>query len=353
MHFEESYPLNNKSLQKYSNKEIRCVFVKEKNYFDRMREVVYFFLACLSLLFIGGLYSVIKSFTTQKENQIDLFLPVTADVFKNEEYFGKDQLFEETISDMTKIIKLTETKSEKELKTYVKASSRNYLLSGPAGTGKTQFVKCLIYKLDRHLAEIYQNLSKNYVRAFFITPSSLEDKYIGETEKKIKELFNIARDGKDCMATILFLDEIDGYFGTRTHNEHQHYTKSKTEFLNFMSGINENLMSNVFIFGATNLIKNIDSAFIRRMGSQIEFSLPDQVELTWMIEKITNSWPKVKGSNSDLLIKECAIILSRNKCTQAYVTELLARIRLKFCDTLADNPSIDLIREFYDIVRRL
>ena len=59
MHFEESYPLNNKSLQKYSNKEIRCVFVKEKNYFDRMREVVYFFLACLSLLFIGGLYSVI------------------------------------------------------------------------------------------------------------------------------------------------------------------------------------------------------------------------------------------------------------------------------------------------------
>lgn len=131
------------------------------------------------------------------------------------------------------------------------------LFYGPPGTGKT-FSACL---LGKHCGcDVYK-----------IDLSAIVSKYIGETEKNLAKIFDMA-ENKQWM---LFFDEADALFGKRTKvdDSHDRYANQEISFL--LQRIEE--FNGVTIL-ASNLKGNIDDAFIRRFQSVVHFPMPKAAE---------------------------------------------------------------------------
>ncbi len=131
------------------------------------------------------------------------------------------------------------------------------LFYGPSGTGKT-FSACL---LGKHCGcDVYK-----------IDLSTIVSKYIGETEKNLAKIFDLA----EYKNWILFFDEADALFGKRTKvdNAHDRYANQEISFL--LQRIEE---FNGVTLLASNLKGNIDDAFIRRFQSVIHFPMPKPTE---------------------------------------------------------------------------
>jgi SpoVK/Ycf46/Vps4 family AAA+-type ATPase len=131
----------------------------------------------------------------------------------------------------------------------------NVLFSGPPGTGKTM------------AAEVLANETK--LDLYKIDLSIVVSKYIGETEKNLKIIFEEAATSN----SILFFDEADALFGKRSEvkDAHDRYANIETGYL--LQKMEE--YEGVVIL-ATNLSKNIDGAFLRRMRFVIDFPFPDK-----------------------------------------------------------------------------
>lgn len=144
----------------------------------------------------------------------------------------------------------------------------NILFSGQSGTGKTMAAEIIANELG---LDIYK-----------INISSVFSKYIGETEKHLSKIFDDAK----ASNAILFFDEADSVFGKRTSvsSSNDRYANLETNFL--LQKIEE--YEGVVIL-ATNLEKNIDSAFIRRINLTISFPLPDENQRKQIWQKI---WPE-------------------------------------------------------------
>jgi hypothetical protein len=127
------------------------------------------------------------------------------------------------------------------------------LLYGPPGTGKT-LTACLLAKSTGR--EIYR-----------VDLSMIVSKYIGETEKNIGKVFDIAS-YKDW---ILFFDEADALFGKRTEtsNSNDRHANQQTGYL--LQRIED--FPGVVIL-ATNLKTNMDDAFTRRFQAMIHITMP-------------------------------------------------------------------------------
>jgi len=123
----------------------------------------------------------------------------------------------------------------------------NILLSGVPGSGKTEFVKYLAASLN----------TKIIVKM----GSDLLDKFVGETEHRIRAAFEQA----EAENAILFLDEIDGMLQNRENAERNFEVTQVNELLHRMENFN-----GVFI-GATNFYKRLDPAVIRRFTFKLEF----------------------------------------------------------------------------------
>jgi SpoVK/Ycf46/Vps4 family AAA+-type ATPase len=131
----------------------------------------------------------------------------------------------------------------------------NVLFSGPSGTGKTM------------AAEIIANDAG--LDLYKIDLSSVVSKYIGETEKNLKNIFKEA----ETSNAILFFDEADALFGRRSEVKDSHDRYANIE-INYLLQKMEEYEGIVIL--ATNLSNNIDEAFMRRMHFKIEFALPDE-----------------------------------------------------------------------------
>ena len=136
------------------------------------------------------------------------------------------------------------------------------LFYGPSGCGKT-FTASLLGKATGK--EVY-----------CIDLSMVVSKYIGETEKNLSKVFEIAED-KDW---ILFFDEADALFGKRTGLKDAHDRYANQEVAYLLQRI-ENYRGLVIL--STNLKSNMDDAFARRFQSMVRFSLPnaEQRERLW------------------------------------------------------------------------
>lgn len=127
------------------------------------------------------------------------------------------------------------------------------LFYGPPGTGKTLTVSLLGKVSSR---EVYR-----------VDLSMIVSKYIGETEKNLSKIFDIAQ-YKDW---ILFFDEADALFGKRTesNSSNDRHANQQTSYL--LQRIED--FPGVVIL-ASNLKGNMDAAFTRRFQSMIHFSMP-------------------------------------------------------------------------------
>lgn len=128
------------------------------------------------------------------------------------------------------------------------------LLYGPSGTGKTMTAHAIAGKLETAL---YQ-----------VDLSSVLDKYIGETEKHLEQIFAFARKARP----VLFFDEADSLFGRRGE-----VTDGKDRYANMeVSYILQRIEQfDGIVVLATNLYSGIDKAFLRRMKYVIKYQSPD------------------------------------------------------------------------------
>jgi hypothetical protein len=128
------------------------------------------------------------------------------------------------------------------------------LFAGASGTGKTMAAEVLAKVLDLDL--------------FRIDLSVVVDKYIGETEKNLRRLFDAA----DATGAVLLFDEADALFGKRSEVRDSHDRYANIEVGYLLQRIEA--YRGVAIL-TTNLPANLDSAFQRRLAYVLHFPFPD------------------------------------------------------------------------------
>lgn len=207
--------------------------------------------------------------------------------------------------------------------------SKGILFYGPPGTGKTLLVKAAV----NTLATAYTD---NKISVIFFSPTAadLKGKYVGESEKKIKELFVCAhRKACECQSndkdkynrtflSVIFIDEIDNVGASRSNDTTGMMKQTVNALLQAMDGIESS--KNVIVMGATNNPWELDSALLRRFTSHIFIDLPKKSNIKKLIEKEIVSY--IKKDYED--ITKCAD--KPNKLVK------------KTCDSLCkEDPEID------------
>ncbi|MGH2370578.1 MAG: ATP-binding protein, partial [Chloroflexota bacterium] len=131
------------------------------------------------------------------------------------------------------------------------------LFAGPSGTGKTMAAEVLAHELRLDL--------------YRIDLSSVVSKYIGETEKNLRRVFDAAEAG----GAILLFDEADALFGKRSEvkDSHDRYANIEISYLLQRMEAYRGLA-----ILTTNLKSALDTAFLRRLRFVVQFPFPDAAQ---------------------------------------------------------------------------
>lgn len=175
------------------------------------------------------------------------------------------------------------------------------LLYGPPGTGKTFLAKAVAGECDATF--------------FSISSSTIRDKWVGQSEKMVAELFAMARERQP---SIIFIDEVESLLAQRgAHGGSTHDDKLVTEFLVQMQGATHS-NEGVLVLGGTNEPWMLDQAVLRRFQRRIHIGLPETMQRAEMLlrgfkgtfqferpflEELANATAGYSGSDIDTVVQ--------------------------------------------------
>ena len=221
---------------------------------------------------------------------------------------------------------------------------KGILLHGPTGTGKT-----LIAKAVAKMTE------SNFIS---IKGPELLSKWVGESEKGVREIFRKARLAAPC---IIFLDEVDALVPRRGGSSDSHVTENVvSQILTEIDGLEE--LHNVLIIGATNRLDIVDPAILRpgRFDRIIEVPLPDAKGRSNIFKIHTKKKPLAKDVDLEKIVErtngfsgaEIAAIANR-----AGITALKRYVNGKSSSVkeieITQNDLIDAIRKVKPKISRM
>ncbi|SCO23579.1 uncharacterized protein FFMR_08981 [Fusarium fujikuroi] len=194
-----------------------------------------------------------------------------------------------------------------------KSTAPSILLYGPPGTGKTLLVRALARKAESKILAI--------------SGGDISDKYVGVGEKKIKNMFSLARSEYPC---IIFIDEADALLCSRSPNGRSCERAYLNEFLSEMEGINSRNYRNPILIAATNRPFDMDEGILRRLGRRIMVDLPDvhareeilkihtrgeSLDESFKISELAKNTPGYSGSDLKNLVYSAAMAAFREQLT--------------------------------------
>ncbi len=209
-------------------------------------------------------------------------------------------------------------------KTFGIAAGGGILLFGPPGTGKTFIAKAVAGELDA---------------AFFsVSGSQIKDKYVGETEKNMRRLFEAADEHK---CSVIFIDEAESILKKRSAEDK---VSPVTDFLILADGLKER-KNTLLLLGGTNNPWDIDPAVLRpgRFGKRIYVGLPDE-EARLAIFKLN-----LKGVPLDPYIKLKDFAKESDGYSGADIKGICERAKKKAINRLIEDPKQDQTLLFSDL----
>ena len=162
---------------------------------------------------------------------------------------------------------------------------KGVLLYGPPGCGKTMIAKAVANSLAHKISQRRGEKIKGYF--LNIKGPELLNKYVGETERKIRELFRKAKEkAADDVPVVVFFDEMDALFRTRgTGISSDVETTIVPQLLTEIDGVEG--LRNVIVIGASNRQDLIDPAILRpgRLDVKIKIERPDRAAASDIFQK--------------------------------------------------------------------
>uniref|UniRef100_A0A673ZRG2 Outer mitochondrial transmembrane helix translocase n=1 Tax=Salmo trutta TaxID=8032 RepID=A0A673ZRG2_SALTR len=134
---------------------------------------------------------------------------------------------------------------------------KGVLLYGPPGCGKTLIAKATAKDAG--------------FRFINLQPSTLTDKWYGESQKLASAVFSLAI---KLQPSIIFIDEIDSFLRSRSSSDHEATAMMKAQFMSLWDGLETDYNCQVIIMGATNRPQDLDSAILRRMPTRFHINQP-------------------------------------------------------------------------------
>eukprot|EP00930_Biecheleria_cincta_P038597 TRINITY_DN2650_c0_g1_i1.p1 TRINITY_DN2650_c0_g1~~TRINITY_DN2650_c0_g1_i1.p1 ORF type:complete len:658 (-),score=162.04 TRINITY_DN2650_c0_g1_i1:194-2167(-) len=135
--------------------------------------------------------------------------------------------------------------------------TRGLLLFGPPGTGKTLLARWIAAECGATF--------------FNVNASTVLSKWIGEAEKTVKALFQLAADRQP---SVIFIDEIDSLLSQRRDADNESSRRVKNEFLTSLEGADTAALDKILLVGATNMPWELDHAALRRLPKRLYVPLP-------------------------------------------------------------------------------
>ena len=212
---------------------------------------------------------------------------------------------------------------------YALRPPKGVLLYGPPGCGKTLIAKAVANSLAKKMAEVRGDDAREAKSYFLnITGPELLNKFVGETERHIRLIFQRAREkASEGTPVIVFFDEMDSIFRTRgTGVSSDVETTVVPQLLSEIDGVEG--LENVIVIGASNREDMIDPAILRpgRLDVKIKIERPDaEAALDIFSKYLTEELPV----NADDLAEFDG---DRGQCIRAMIEKVVDRMYAEIDD---------------------